>query len=131
SDEIGATAFALTRALSGLDTPPPLEERVLERVNGAVPDAVGKLYVAAYFPPEAKASMEALTRDVLAAFRQRLEANTWLTSATQAEALLKLAPVRAKVGYPDRWETYGVGALAASFTRSLRSALTARLAEHF
>src|SRR5262249_6947581 len=115
SDEIGATAFALTRALSGLDTPPPLEGRGLERVNGAVPDAVGKLYVAAYFPPEAKVSMEALTRDVLAAFRQRLEANTWLTPETKAEALQKLAAVRAKVGYPDRWETYEAVALADSF----------------
>ena len=131
SDEIGATAFALTRALSGLDTPPPLEERVLERVNGAVPDAVGKLYVAAHFPPEAKASMEALTRDVLAAFRQRLEANTWLTPESKAEALQKLAAVRAKVGYPDRWETYEAVALADSFVGSLRSALAARLAEHF
>src|SRR5262249_13102619 len=131
SDEIGATAFALTRALSGLDTPPPLEERVLERVNGAVPDAVGKLYVAAYFPPEAKASMEALTRDVLAAFRQRLEANTWLTSETKAEALLKLAAVTPKVGYPDRWETYQAVALGDSFAGSLRSALAARIAEHF
>src|SRR5262249_57134647 len=76
-------------------------------------------------------SMEALTRDVLAAFRQRLEANTWLTSETKAEALLKLAAVRAKVGYPDRWETYEVVALADSFAGSLRSALAARLAEHF
>src|SRR5262249_58609646 len=89
------------------------------------------LYVAAHFPPEAKVSMEALTRDVLAAFRQRLEANTWLTSETKAEALQKLAAVRAKVGYPDRWETYEAVALADSFVGSLRSALAARLAEHF
>ena len=38
-----------------MEVPPTLEERVLDRVNGALPDAVGKLYVAAYFPPEAKA----------------------------------------------------------------------------
>jgi putative endopeptidase len=131
SEDLGETAFALTRALSGLETPPPLEERVLERVNGAVPDAVGKLYVAAYFPPEAKATMEALTQDVLAAFRQRLEANTWMTPATKAEALRKLAAVAVKVGYPEQWETYEAVALAASFAGSLRSALAMRLAEHF
>ena len=127
SEELGETAFALTRALSGLETPPPLEERVLEQVNGAVPDAVGKLYVAAYFPPEAKATMEALTQDVLAAFRRRLEANTWMTPATKAEALRKLAAVTVKVGYPDRWETYEAVALADSFAGSLRSALAMRL----
>ena len=131
SEEIGTTAFALTRALSGLETPPPLEERVLERVNGAVPDAVGKLYVAAYFPPAAKAAMEALTQDVLTAFRQRLEANPWMTPATKAEALGKLAAVTVKVGYPDRWETYETVALADSFAGSLRNALATRLAEHF
>jgi putative endopeptidase len=131
SEALGATAFALTRALSGLETPPPLEERVLERVNGAVPDAVGKLYVAAYFPPEAKATMEALTQDVLAAFQQRLEANPWMTPETKAEALRKLAAVTVKVGYPDRWETYEAVALSDSFAGSLRSALAARLAEHF
>jgi putative endopeptidase len=131
SEDLGATAFALTRALSGLEMPPPLEERVLDRVNGAVPDAVGKLYVAAYFPPEAKATMEALTQDVLAAFQQRLEANSWMTPATKAEALRKLATVTVKVGYPDRWETYEAVALADSFAGSLRSALAMRLAEHF
>ncbi len=131
SEEIGTTAFALTQALSGLETPPPLEERVLERVNGAVPDAVGKLYVAAHLPPEAKAAMEALTHDVLAAFRQRLEANPWMTPTTKAEALRKLAAVTIKVGYPDRWETYEAVALADSFVGSLRSALAMRLAEHF
>jgi putative endopeptidase len=131
SDELGETAFGLTRALSGLETPPPLEERVLERVNSAVPDAVGKLYVAAYFPPEAKAAMEALTLDVLDAFRQRLEANPWMTPATKAKALRKLAAVTVKVGYPERWETYEAVALGDSFAGSLRSALAARLAEHF
>ena len=131
SEDLGEAAFALTRALSGLETPPPLEERVLERVNGAVPDAVGKLYVAAYFPPEAKATMEALTQDVLAAFRQRLEANAWMTPATKAEALRKLAAVTVKVGYPERWETYEAVELGDSFAGSLRSALAMRLAEHF
>lgn len=131
SEELGATAFSLTRTLYGLETPPPLEERVLERVNGAVPDAVGKLYVAAHFPPEAKASMAALTQAVLDAFQQRLEANSWMTPATKAEALRKLAAVTIKVGYPERWESYEAVAIADSFAGSLRSALAMRLAEHF
>lgn len=131
SEDLGATAFSLTRALYGLETPPPLEERVLERVNGAVPDAVGQLYVAAHFPPEAKASMTALTQDVLDAFQQRLESNPWMTPETKAEALRKLAAVSIKVGYPERWESYAAVELADSFAGSLRSALAMRLAEHF
>lgn len=131
SQEIGDTAFGLTQALSGLDTPPPLEERVLDRVNGALPDAVGRLFVEGYFPPEAKAAMEALTRDVLDAFRQRLETNPWMTEATRQEALQKLDAVTVKVGYPDQWETYETIELADSFAGSLRNALAVRLAEHF
>jgi predicted metalloendopeptidase len=108
-----------------------VEERVLKRVNDAMPDAVGRRYVAVYFPPEAKAAIEALTQDVLAAFGARLEANPWMTPATRAQAIAKLAAVTVKVGYPERWQTYETVKLADSFAGSLRSALDARLRKEY
>jgi predicted metalloendopeptidase len=51
SDELGETAFTFSQVLTGLEARPKPEERVLDQVNGAVPDAAGKLYVAAHFPP--------------------------------------------------------------------------------
>jgi putative endopeptidase len=129
--DLSETAFAFQQVLTGLEEQPSLEERVLYRVNGALPDAVGKLYVAAHFPPEAKAAIEALTRDVLDAFGERLAANAWMTPETRAKAIAKLEAVTVKVGYPDVWETYESVALADSFAGSLRSALEVDLHRHY
>ncbi|HLL49138.1 MAG TPA: M13 family metallopeptidase [Thermomicrobiales bacterium] len=131
SDELGETAFRFSQVLTGLEARPMLEERVLDQVNGAVPDAVGKLYVSAHFPPEAKAAIEELTQDVLAAFRDRLEANLWMTAETKAKAVEKLDAVTVKVGYPEEWETYEAVEPAESYAGSLRSALEVRLREEF
>jgi putative endopeptidase len=122
SDELEAVSFAFSQALSGVEEQPPLEERVLGQVNAGLPDAVGRLYVAAYFPPAAKAEIEALTADVLAAFRARLEANPWMTAETRARAVEKLDAVSVKVGYPDEWKSYEAVALGDSFAATLDSA---------
>ncbi len=131
SDDLGETAFAFSQALTGLEARPKLEERVLDQVNGALPDAVGKLYVAAYFPPEAKATIEELTQDVLTAFRDRLETNIWMTPETRAKAVEKLDAVTVKVGYPEEWETYETVELGESFAASLRSAHEAHLRKDY
>ncbi|MBA3416591.1 MAG: M13 family metallopeptidase [Chloroflexia bacterium] len=122
SEEIEAVSFAFSQVLSGVEEQPALEERVLNQVNAALPDAVGQLYVAEYFPPAAKAEIEALTGDVLAAFRVRLEANPWMTPETRARAVEKLDAVSVKVGYPDRWRGYADVALGDSFAATLDSA---------
>jgi putative endopeptidase len=81
---------------------------------GAVPDscfgtlnwAVGELYSARYFPPEAKAKIESLVANVKAAYRVRLEKLDWMSEATRAEALRKLDTYIIKVGYPDHPRNY-------------------------
>jgi predicted metalloendopeptidase len=129
SDEVGETAFAFGQALSGQEQRSPLDERVLSRVEGALGDAVGQLYVAERFPPAAKAEMERLTADIIAAFRLRLEANPWMTEATKARALEKLAAMVVKVGYPDEWETYEDVLVGPSFADTAISAFRARARE--
>ena len=62
---------------------------------------VGQVYTAHYFPPAAKAKIEALVVNVKAAMRARLERLDWMTPATKAEALKKLDTYQIKVGYPD------------------------------
>jgi putative endopeptidase len=63
---------------------------------------VGQLYTARYFPPAAKAAIEALVVDVKAAMRVRLQRLDWMTASTKTEALKKLDTYQIKVGYPDR-----------------------------
>jgi putative endopeptidase len=67
---------------------------------------VGQLYTARYFPPAAKAKIEALVANIKAAMRARLEHLDWMTPATKAEALKKLDSYQIKVGYPDRPRDY-------------------------
>ena len=68
--------------------------------------AVGELYTAKYFPPEAKTKIEALVEHVKAAYRTRLEKLDWMSPATKAEALKKLDGYTIKVGYPDTPRDY-------------------------
>jgi putative endopeptidase len=63
--------------------------------------AVGQLYTAAFFSPEAKAKIEALVVNVRAAMRARLESLDWMTAATKEQALDKLDTYQIKVGYPE------------------------------
>ena len=73
---------------------------------GTLKWALGKLYVAQYFPPATQATIETLAVELKAAFRHRLAVNDWMGPATRAEALKKLDATLIKVGYPDRWRDY-------------------------
>ena len=65
-------------------------------------DAVGQLYAQRYFPPEAKAQAEAMVANIIAAFRKRIEALTWMNPATKAEAQAKLDTLYVGIGYPEK-----------------------------
>jgi putative endopeptidase len=69
-------------------------------------DAVGKVYVARYFPPSSKAKMEALVENLRAAFRARIERNDWMSPQTKAAAVEKLANYKIMVGYTTEWRDY-------------------------
>ena len=68
--------------------------------------AVGQLYAAKYFPPEAKAKIEELVANLKVAMHARIEALDWMGPATKTEALKKLDTYNIKVGYPDRPRDY-------------------------
>jgi putative endopeptidase len=92
--------------LSGTPQLAPRWKRAVEETNDALGEAVGKLYVARYFQPAEKARAEAMVRNLLAAFAQRLDRLTWMTPATRAQAKAKLASLKVGVGYPDKWRDY-------------------------
>ncbi len=94
------------RTLSGLQEMRSREKRGVAEVEGAMGEALGKLYVQRYFKPEAKARMDALVKNLLAAFRQGIEELDWMSPATKAQAQDKLAHFTVKIGYPDKWRDY-------------------------
>jgi predicted metalloendopeptidase len=94
------------RTLSGLQEPRPRWKRGVSEVEGALGEAVGKLYVERHFQPEAKARMDALVKNLLAAFRAGIDELEWMSPETKAQAQDKLAKFTVKIGYPDEWRDY-------------------------
>ena len=82
------------------------EADAIAATNGALGLAVGQLYTQKYFPPEAKAKAQAMVRDLLAAYRERIPKLTWMSPETKQKALAKLAALQVIVGYPDEWIDY-------------------------
>jgi putative endopeptidase len=95
------------KILSGQQAQKPRWRRAVNLVDADMGEAVGKLYVAAYFPPESKAKMQALVADIRAALAARIQRVNWMSDATKARALEKLSKLNVKIGYPVKWRDYG------------------------
>jgi putative endopeptidase len=92
--------------LSGAPKLEPRWKRGVSTVEGALGDAVGKLYVKEHFPAERKARMETLVKNLLEAYRQSIDTLDWMSPATKKEAQAKLAKFNPKIGYPNKWKEY-------------------------
>jgi predicted metalloendopeptidase len=84
----------------------PRWKRVVASTDGALGEALGKLYVADYFPPEAKARALEMVNNLKAALADRIKTLEWMDEPTKQEALKKLAAMNVKIGYPDKWRDY-------------------------
>jgi predicted metalloendopeptidase len=104
--------FAFSESLlKGVKAELPRDRTVIEIIagrNGSAPlgHALGMLYVATEFPPEAKAKALALIADVRAALAERIRDLDWMGEETKARAFEKLSAMSVKVGYPDRWKDF-------------------------
>ncbi len=117
--------FGYVQALTGAQEQRTVEQYVLTAVNGLMPDAMGQLYVSEYFSPEAKADIEQLVQNLIAAFRVRLQNNTWMSPETKTAAIEKLDAMRVKVGYPDTWQTYENYVVGDSYWATVLESLVA------
>jgi endothelin-converting enzyme/putative endopeptidase len=94
------------RTLSGTPELRARWKRGVAFVEGAIGEAVGKEYVARHFPPRAKAQMDELVANLLAAYRESISRLDWMTEPTKERAYEKLGTFRSKIGYPDRFRDY-------------------------
>jgi len=92
--------------LSGVPQQRERWKRAIDATNTALGFAVGHLYAQRYFPPEAKAKIEAIVQELLVAFDHRIDKLAWMAPATKAEAKAKLKTLKVGVGYPDAWPDY-------------------------
>jgi putative endopeptidase len=77
--------------------------RLLDSVLG---EALGKLYVAEYFPPESKVKVQALVNNLLKVYEGEVASLTWMSDTTKQKAQEKIRAFRSKIGYPDKWRDY-------------------------
>ncbi|MHB1958622.1 MAG: M13 family metallopeptidase, partial [Acidobacteriaceae bacterium] len=94
------------KTLVGVPQQRPRWQRGVFVVDELLGDAVGKIYAQRYFSPEAKAAAQAMVANIIAAYRVRIEALTWMAPATKAEAEAKLNALYVGVGYPETWHSY-------------------------
>ncbi len=81
-------------------------KRGVSLVQGSLGEAIGKIYVGKYFPAEAKSAMLELVDYLTQAYEASIKELPWMSEATKAKALEKLAKFTPKIGYPDKWRDY-------------------------
>ena len=99
--------FRLAQAVRGTKELLPRWRRVLRAEDGALGFAVGHEYVKRRFPPEARSQVLEILHGIRAALRDDLKTLAWMSEATRARALEKLALIEERIGYPDVWRDYG------------------------
>ncbi len=81
-------------------------KRMTNLTSDCLGELMGRLYVEKYFPPEAKRRMVVLAANIKQVFEAHLKKISWMSEATRAQALEKLATMKIEVGYPDKWQDF-------------------------
>ncbi|GAA4324680.1 M13 family metallopeptidase [Flaviaesturariibacter amylovorans] len=106
--------FKLRQALSGQKEMAPRWQFVSGLIDQQLGDALGQLYVAKYFQPEAKERMLALVNNLQETFASRIKGLDWMSQETKVRALEKLNAFTKKIAYPDKWKDYSSINIAAN-----------------
>ena len=94
------------KTLRGIPENRPRWKRAVSAVEACLGEAAGKLYVEKHFPPDAKARMDEMVKNVIEAYRQAIQNLEWMSPETKQKAIVKLATFNPKIGYPKRWRDY-------------------------
>ncbi|ARC55554.1 Neutral endopeptidase [Frondihabitans sp. 762G35] len=106
SDFVKANFDFYGKTLTGTPVQRARWKRGVSLVEGAMGEAVGRIYVERHFAPEAKETMDVLVANLVEAYRQSITALDWMTDATRGRALEKLDRFTPKIGYPVKWRDY-------------------------
>ncbi len=107
STEIGNANWEFYgKTLTGAIKQRPFEERALQTANGALGEALGKIYVEKMFPKEAKEKARKMIQNVFLAYENRINNLPWMAKSTRENAIAKLKKINVKIGYPDKWKDY-------------------------
>lgn len=99
--------------LTGVPTIRERWKRGVSVTEGALGEAIGKVYVERHYPQAAKAAMDELVAHLIEAYRQSITALEWMTAETRERALAKLDAFTPKIGHPEKWRDYSSLEIAA------------------
>src|SRR5450631_150878 len=106
SDAFVNVRFDYSKMLNGQKVMKERWKRMTSLVDEQLGDALGQLYVAKYFPPEAKERMIELVNNLENTYAERIQQLDWMSDSTKQKALVKLHAIVKKIGYPDKWKDY-------------------------
>ncbi|MBS1565226.1 MAG: M13 family metallopeptidase, partial [Bacteroidetes bacterium] len=105
-DAFGKAAFAFNQHFSGAKERRPRWKRVIKSEESIMGELLGQLFAKEYFDEKAKKRYEDMVEAVRAAYKERIEKLDWMSDSTKQKALKKLAAIKKKVGYPDKWKDF-------------------------
>ena len=106
SDFVNANFDFYSRQIYGAKQNKPRWKRVLRAEEKAMGEALGQLFAKEYFNEKAKKRYEDIVENVRDAYKARIDKLDWMTDSTKAKAKTKLATIKKKVGYPDKWKDF-------------------------
>jgi len=105
-DAYGMETFNFTKLLSGAKERKPRWKRAIQMEEGAMGEMLGQLYVKEFFNETAKKRYTNMVEDIRAALKDRIAKLAWMSDSTKQKAYAKLAAIKSKVGYPDKWKDF-------------------------
>jgi putative endopeptidase len=102
----GIEAFNFNKLLTGAKERKPRWKRVIQSEENAMGELLGQLYVKEFFNETAKKRYSDMVEAIRDAYKERIQKLTWMSDSTKQKALVKLAAIKKKVGYPDKWKDF-------------------------
>ena len=105
-DAYGREAFQFNKLFSGAKERKPRWKRVIQLEEDAMGEMLGQLYVKEFFNETAKKRYTVMVEAIRQALKERIAQLDWMSDSTKAKAYTKLASIKSKVGYPDKWKDF-------------------------
>ncbi len=102
----GIENFNFNKLLSGAKERKPRWKRVVNSEQDAMGELLGQLYVKQYFNDSAKQRYIKMVEAIRDAYKERIQNLTWMSDSTKEKALIKLAAIKKKIGFPDKWKDF-------------------------
>jgi putative endopeptidase len=105
-DKYGKEAFNFSKLFSGAKERLPRWKRVIAAEEASMGELLGQLYVKEFFTETAKKRYSDMVEAIRDALKDRISKLTWMNDSTKQKAYSKLAAMKKKVGYPDKWKDF-------------------------